>query len=171
MGRILKHSILLLAVILLVGVAACNSDEGCEGNTSSMPLAGFYSSQTKKAITIDSLTVFGVGVPNDSLLLDTAQASQTYFPLDIEKTQARFVIRYDQQQLAALKLADTVTIDYSPRPYFHSEECGAMYYFDVKGYRTTNVLIDSMQIITPVFDNTTAETIKIYFRTGADAQQ
>lgn len=171
MGRILKHSILLLAAILLVGVAACNSDEGCEGNTSSMPLAGFYSSQTKKAITIDSLTVFGVGVPNDSLLLDTAQASQTYFPLDIEKTQARFVIRYDQQQLAALKLADTITIDYSPRPYFHSEECGAMYYFDVKGYRTTNVLIDSMQIITPVFDNTTAETIKIYFRTGADAQQ
>lgn len=171
MGRILKHSILLLAAILLVGVAACNSDEGCEGNTSSMPLAGFYSSQTKKAITIDSLTVFGVGVPNDSLLLDTAQASQTYFPLDIEKTQARFVIRYDQQQLAALKLADTVTIDYSPRPYFHSEECGAMYYFDVKGYRTTNVLIDSMQIIAPVFDNTTAETIKIYFRTGADAQQ
>lgn len=171
MGRILKHSILLLAAILLVGVAACNSDEGCEGNTSSMPLAGFYSSQTKKAITIDSLTVFGVGVPNDSLLLDTAQASQTYLPLDIEKTQARFVIRYDQQQLAALKLADTITIDYSPRPYFHSEECGAMYYFDVKGYRTTNVLIDSMQIITPVFDNTTAETIKIYFRTGADAQQ
>lgn len=171
MGRILKHSILLLAAILLVGVAACNSDEGCEGNTSSMPLAGFYSSQTKKAITIDSLTVFGVGVPNDSLLLDTAQASQTYFPLDIEKTQARFVIRYDQLQLAALKLADTITIDYSPRPYFHSEECGAMYYFDVKGYRTTNVLIDSMQIITPVFDNTTAETIKIYFRTGADAQQ
>lgn len=171
MGRILKHSILLLAVILLVGVAACNSDEGCEGYTSSMPLAGFYSSQTKKAITIDSLTVFGVGVPNDSLLLDTARASQTYLPLDIEKTQARFVIRYDQQQLAALKLADTVTIDYSPRPYFHSEECGAMYYFDVKGYRTTNVLIDSMQIITPVFDNTTAETIKIYFRTGADAQQ
>ncbi len=171
MGRILKHSILLLAVILLVGVAACNSDEGCEGNTSSMPLAGFYSSQTKKAITIDSLTVFGVGVPNDSLLLDTARASQTYLPLDIEKTQARFVIRYDQQQLAALKLADTITIDYSPRPYFHSEECGAMYYFDVKGYRTTNVLIDSMQIITPVFDNTTAETIKIYFRTGADAQQ
>lgn len=171
MGRILKHSILLLAVILLVGVAACNSDEGCEGNTSSMPLAGFYSSQTKKAITIDSLTVFGVGVPNDSLLLDTARASQTYLPLDIEKTQARFVIRYDQQQLAALKLADTITIDYSPRPYFHSEECGAMYYFDVKGYRTTNVLIDSMQIITPVFDNTTAETIKIYFRTGADEQQ
>ena len=144
MGRILKHSILLLAAILLVGVAACNSDEGCEGNTSSMPLAGFYSSQTKKAITIDSLTVFGVGVPNDSLLLDTARASQTYLPLDIEKTQARFVIRYDQQQLAALKLADTITIDYSPRPYFHSEECGAMYYFDVKGYRTTNVLIDSM---------------------------
>ena len=41
----------------------------------------------------------------------------------------------------------------------------------MKGYRTTNVLIDSMQIITPVFDNTTAETIKIYFRTGADEQQ
>lgn len=170
MGRILRHSIFLLAAILLVGFAACN-DEGCEGNTSSMPLAGFYSSQTKKAITIDSLTVFGVGVPNDSLLLDTAQASQTFFPLDIEKMQARFVIRYDQQQLAALNLADTITIDYSPRPYFHSEECGAMYYFDVKGYRTTNVLIDSMQIITPVFDNTTAETIKIYFRTGADEQQ
>lgn len=170
MGRILRHSIFLLAAILLVGIVACN-DEGCEGNTSSMPLAGFYSSQTKKAITIDSLTVFGVGVPNDSLLLDTAKASQTYFPLDIKKMQARFVIRYDQQQLAALNLADTITIDYSPRPYFHSEECGAMYYFDVKGYRTTNVLIDSMQIITPVFDNTTAETIKIYFRTGADEQQ
>ena len=165
MGRILRHSIFLLAAILLVGFAACN-DEGCEGNTSSMPLAGFYSSQTKKAITIDSLTVYGVGVPGDSAIIhNRSTVTQVYLPFDVDAASSRFVFRYEQKAFADLDITDTITVAYESRPYFHSKDCGAMYVFDIQSIETSHYLIDSVRVLTPTIDNTNSENIRIYFRT------
>ena len=75
---------------------ACGSDDGCEGNQSSLPLAGFYSSQSKSQITLDSLTIYGIGMPGDTTIVDTATVSQTYLPLNIADNVSRFVFRYDQ---------------------------------------------------------------------------
>lgn len=162
-NRFLKHLLFLSALVALAAVLACN-DAGCEGNQSSLPLAGFYSSQTKSAIALDSLTVIGVGVPGDSAIIRNARSvSQVYLPFNVDAAVSRFVFYYEQQDL--VPLTDTVTIEYSSTPFFHSSDCGAMYVFDVLRYDVTHVLIDSIQIPNKRIDNTNVENVRIFFRT------
>ena len=82
MGKILTlptvASVALLATILLSG---CNTT-GCLQNRNSLPLAGFYSASTGKAISVTGLSVMGVGAPSDSLLYTSSETlSQIYMPL------------------------------------------------------------------------------------------
>ncbi len=144
----------------------CSSDDGCEGNQSSLPMAGFYSSQTKSQISIDSLTVYGIGMIGDTTILDTATVvSEVYMPLNVDDSVSRFVFRYDQQALAAFNLTDTISLTYTSRPYFHSAECGAMYVYDITGFSYSQNLIDSVEVPFTHIDNTDREYVKIYFRT------
>lgn len=155
----------MVAGVMLAANFSCGSDDGCEGNQSSLPLAGFYSSQVKTQISIDSLTIYGIGMPGDTTIVDTATVSQTYLPLNIADNVSRFVFRYDQSALAAFRLSDTVTIKYKSLPYFHSEDCGAMLVYDIEDYATTHYLIDSVVIPVRHIDNADRENIQIYFRT------
>ena len=52
----LRNILLALSIGVIMWMASC-SNNGCEGNSSSLPLAGFYSSQTKTSIAIDSLAI------------------------------------------------------------------------------------------------------------------
>lgn len=165
MSNLFRDIVSALSLLMIVGFAACG-DDGCEGNQSSLPLAGFYSSQTKSAISIDSLTVYGIGAPGDSAIIRNAKGvKQVYLPFDIGAESSRFVIRYGQKYLADAGITDTITIEYGSRPFFHSKECGAMYVFDVKSYRVSDNLIDSIRIPNLVIDNANRENIKIFFRT------
>ena len=58
MGNILKTIIFALSCML--ATVACTNKE-CYNNQSTLPLAGFYSMQTAEKITVDSLTVYGIG--------------------------------------------------------------------------------------------------------------
>ena len=138
---------------MLAANFACGSDDGCEGNQSSLPLAGFYSSQSKSQITIDSLTIYGIGMPGDTTIVDTATVSQTYLPLNIADN------------------VSTITVSYKSSPYFHSEDCGAMLVYDIDEYTTTHNLIDSVIIPTRHIDNTDRENIQIYFRTSETGEE
>lgn len=165
MMKTLRDILLFLSVCLLIGVAACDNN-GCEENQSSLPLAGFYSSQTKSSISIDSLTVYGIGAPGDSAVIRCETGvSQVYLPFDIDADTSRFVFKYEQLEIAELGITDTVEIVYESRPYFHSKDCGAMYVFDVEGHNVTHNLIDSIQIPVQTIDNTNTEFIRIFFRT------
>lgn len=172
MARLKRHIMLLFAATALIAANfACGNDDGCEGNQSSLPLAGFYSSQTKSTISIDSLTIYGIGMPGDTTIVDTAAVSQTYLPFNIADTVSRFVFRYDQSGLAAYRLSDTISISYVASPYFHSEDCGAMYVFDINKYTATHNLIDSVVIPQLRIDNTDRENIQIYFRTSGTGEE
>ena len=142
----------MVAGVMLAANFSCGSDDGCEGNQSSLPLAGFYSSQVKTQIAIDSLTIYGIGMPGDTTIVDTA-------------------FRYDQSALAAFRLSDTVTIKYKSLPYFHSEDCGAMLVYDIEDYATTHYLIDSVVIPVRHIDNADRENIQIYFRTSTTGEE
>lgn len=171
MTKLFRDILLGLSLCLIVATAACDNN-GCEDNQSSLPLAGFYSSQTKTAVSIDSLTVYGIGAPGDSMIVETSSSiTQVYLPFDIDASSSRFVIRYDRKELAAAHLADTITIAYKSRPYFHSKECGAMYVFDVEDYSSSTHLIDSVRIPAATIDNTNKENIRIYFRTEEADEQ
>ena len=153
-----------VADLMAVAVTSCHNN-GCLENRRAVPRCGFYSSSSKKTVSLDSISVYAVGVPGDSMLVRCGTVSQLYMPLNMSSDVTRYVLHYDAQLLSDVRLNDTLTINYERVPYFVSHECGAMYYFDVKEYSCTDHLIDSVKITTERFTNLDVETIQFYMRT------
>ena len=163
----MKHCryILFVFIVSLLAVCSCNTS-GCLENQSSIPLAGFYSSSTKKKVSVDSISIYAVDVPGDSMLVRVGRGvSQVYMPLDITADETRYVLHYDAKDISDERLNDTIKILYDRVPYFVSNECGAMYFFDVKDHSYTFHLVDSVAITTTRFTNVDVETIQIFMRT------
>lgn len=159
----------ILPLLLLLLVFNACSTSGCLDNQSSLPLAGFYSATTKGKISIDSISVYGVGVPGDSMMVKCGTAvSQVYMPLDMENEETKYVIHYDQKSLSDERYNDTITIRYEPVPYFVSDVCGAMYFYDVKDYTWTKHIVDSVSIISDRLTNANIENVRIYIRTSGN---
>lgn len=164
MGKILKF--IVIAIGLSALTYSCNSS-GCIENQSSIPLAGFYANTTLQKIAVDSISIGGVGAPNDSMIIENGQGvSQVYLPFRSSKTTTGFFIRYEQETFRNDAFNDTITFEYKSIPYFVSEECGAMYYYSISGFKYTRHLIDSISIIDTLITNTDIERIKIFFRTA-----
>lgn len=155
-------------------LSGCNTT-GCTDNRSSLPLAGFYSLESDEAIIIDSISIGGVGAPNDSLLLDCERAGAVYLPLRQTAVTASFFIAYKQKALDYPELVDTITFDYDPIKYFASEECGAMLRYRIRRIAHTRHILDSVAIIPAdsTIVNVDIENLKLYFRTEGeeDGQQ
>lgn len=154
-------------IIVAIGISSCSNGE-CFDNQSTLPLAGFYSMQTKKSIQVDSLTIYGVGVKGDSILLDNGQATTLYMPLPLSANSTSYVFHYNAKALDFVELNDTLTINYDCYPKFVSNECGVIYKYDVKDFSYTTHLIDSIAIPTMEFNNKDIEAIKIYYRTSSN---
>lgn len=165
MGKILTA--VFIAATLLAAAVACNTS-GCLENQNSVPLAGFYAYGSDKSISIDSLEIGGVGAPNDSLLCDVSQRlSQIYLPFRAMHSSSSFYIHYAQRALDYPELNDTLTFYYDSQPYFASEECGAMYHYNIVRLTYTHHLIDSVGISDSLINNVDVERIRIYFRTSS----
>lgn len=157
---------------MMLGIAAaaamllsCAGD-GCTSGTASTPQVGFYSSSTLKAIAVDSLTVYGIGAPGDSLLLNCGRAiSSLELPLRLATGNVQFVLHYNQKAISDVRYNDTITLAYDAKPWFESDECGVFYVFDITSHKCTNHLIDSMAVPNPHVSNLGIETVKLYFRT------
>ena len=63
---------------------------------------------------------------------------------------------------------DTISIGYTSEPKFVSEECGAMYCYNIDTVAHTCHFIDSVSVLEPYIDNIDVMRLKIYFRTTAD---
>lgn len=158
---------ILATISAIAGISSCSNSE-CFDNQSTLPLAGFYSMQTKSSITVDSLTVYGIGTPGDSLLLDNGNGNSLYMPLPLSGNSTRYVFHYNQKALDYVELNDTLTIDYNCYPQFVSNECGVIYMYKVNSFSYTKHLIDSIAIPTMEFNNKDVETIQIFFRTATE---
>lgn len=147
--------------IALVGIiaCACNVSE-CLDNSSSIPLAGFYSSLSGKAVTVSQLQIRGLGAPYDSILLSgTASKSQVYLPMRSDYPSTSWILSYGEDAA----VSDTVTFYYRSEPYFASEECGAMYRYTITDLKYSTHGLDSVVIKDSVITNTDTERIRIYF--------
>lgn len=164
MGKILIHIIIALA-FSIGALTSCSSD-GCLENQSSIPLAGFYDSESKQAIVLNSLEVYGIGATGDSLLTTNGvETKQTYLPFRSTQKNTAFCFHYTEfGETNAYN--DTIWFDYESIPYFASEECGAMFRYKITSVRHTDILIDSVTIIDPEITNVDVERIKIYFKTN-----
>ncbi len=159
-----------MAVIVL-GVGSCNTT-GCLDNQSAVPLAGFYDSSTGSSIRLSGLRISGVDAPNDSVLLDSAQSvSELYLPMRSTKESTAWCIRYMQEGLDYPWMNDTIEFDYLSKPYFASEECGAMYYYNIRKLRYTTHIVDSVVITDSLITNVDIQRIRIYFRTSTQEEE
>lgn len=157
-------ALILSAVIGLSLLSAC-SNVGCTENRNSVPLAGFYSMATKKAVSIDSLEVGGIGAPGDSLLLTPGfTVEQLYLPFRSTMSSTSFYFRYLSKKYGTQGLADTLRFEYTSHPYFASEDCGAMYHYQITDFSYTTHLIDSVAVIDSLITNIDRQSIQIYFR-------
>lgn len=161
----------ILSIVATALLTGCNAS-GCTENQNSLPLAGFYALQDNGLygqISIDSIDVGGVGAPGDSLLYPSGmKLSQIYLPLRSTVNSTSFFFHYTQKAIADTRLNDTITLGYTSTPYFVSEECGAMYRYNITSVAYTRHIIDSLAVIDSLITNTDIERIKIFFRTTTD---
>ena len=163
MGKILINIIVITAIAM--GCLCSCATDGCSENQSSIPLAGFYSSETGQSVAIPALEVTGVGAVGDSLLTNASNATkQTYLPFRSKENTTAFCFHYTEYGNNPL-YNDTIWFDYESTPYFASEECGAMYRYKITATRHTQVSIDSVVVVDPNITNIDVERIKIYFKT------
>lgn len=161
--------ILVLLVSALSQLLSCGITE-CYENTSSIPLAGLYSDSTLSSVSIDSITVYGIGAPGDSILLDNQSSiTQIYLPFRVDNGGVtQYVFHYEQSAISDSIYNDTLTFVYTEIPHFESYECGAMYYFELESFSYTQNIIDSVAVTTDLFTNVDVETIEIYLRTSTE---
>lgn len=159
------RSLLEAVLFLIILTWGCSSDE-CLQNRNALPLAGFYNSfEPTQTVAIDSLEVYGVGAPGDSILSTGTQAlSKLYLPFRLDSDTTRYVFRYLHKELAQQNIRDTVTFIYSRDPRFVSSACGVSYVFGIKEIRSTGLLIDSVTCPMGEITNKDSENLSIYFR-------
>lgn len=170
--RAARHLMLPAAIALVLAGVACSNDE-CLENKNSLPLAGFYSSEAVPvAISVDEVSIYGIGAPGDSVLHDSVRSlRQSYLPFRIDQESTSYVIRYLQGELGELGIADTVTFNYEIMPWFVSSACGAVYEYRMRDIETTHYVIDSVTCPGGIIDNKNVENLRIYFRVAREEAQ
>lgn len=159
----------VMALFLGAALYSCNTS-GCTDNQSALPLAAFYSSQTKAAITLTDLTVTGEGAPGDSALYGPSESlSEVYLPFRSTQSSTAYLFSYSLDEETTV--TDRIDFTYTSEPQFVSEECGAMFFYRITSLSYTTNIIDSVKIIDSLVTNTNLKRIEIYFRTSDESQQ
>lgn len=152
-------------------VSSCSNSE-CYDNKNSLPLAGFYASELKPSqIYIDSISIYGIGAPGDSILLDSvSRISQAYLPFRIDQGETTYVIQYLEGLLGEYHITDTIKFNYDIKPWFVSSACGVVYYYKMLSIETTHNLIDSVICPSGEITNAMSENLRIYFKVSEDVE-
>lgn len=153
----LKIAIALTVVAMLALVPACSSD-GCYDNTSAIPIVAFY--RDGAAVKLTPLSVTGVGVPGDTLLIDSASTSSFHMPLNFNSKQVKWKLYYHDEDLTP----DTITIDYDVVMNFVSRDCGAMYFFKITKCGYTNHVIDSIKVLDSLITNIDRTYLQVHIK-------
>ena len=163
--------------ILFVGftmgiIGGCATTE-CYDNQNSLPLAGFYSSQeVPAAISLDSISILGIGAPGDSILQDSVRSlSQVYLPFRIDQNSTTYEIRYLAGLPGFYRMSDIITFNYDIEPMFVSTACGTVYYYKMTSIDYTKNFIDSVVCPKGVITNENMENLKIYFRVNLEEEE
>lgn len=172
MNASLKHKLLttalLITIALLPALTSCNTS-GCTENRNAVPLAAFLDPATDASITLDSLSIYGVGQPNDSILSPAGlRVSQVYLPMRPTHSSVKWCLDYKWKQLDYPELNDTIAFDYTSTPIFASEECGVYYRYLITRMTYTDHLIDHVEIVDSLITNIDKVYVNIYFRVEND---
>lgn len=163
----MRYLIYITSALLLAAASGCATDE-CLDNQNSLPLAGFYSSTSvPQPVTLDSISLYGVGAPGDSLVLNNARSvSQTYLPFRIDEEETSFRIYYESTATinGGRPLYDEIKFSYGIEPWFVSSACGAIYKYKIRDISYTTLFLDSVTCPKGIIDNVPGQNIMFYFR-------
>ena len=160
----------LISLIAAI-IFGCSSSE-CYDNQNSLPLAGFYSSEeVPAAISLDSISIIGLGAPGDSILQDSVrQLSEVYLPFRIDQNSTTYRIYYLGGLPGIYRMYDDITFNYEIIPFFVSSACGAVYYYKMSSITHTNNFIDSVVCPSGEITNANIENLKIFFRVATEEE-
>lgn len=146
---------LALILLLCTFIVSCSSN-GCENNQNAIPMAGFYDYATRESLTVSGLSVYGVGAPNDSLVMaPTKTAHQVWLPFRGLQDFAAFRFDFGEEE-------NTVTFSYDAIPYYEGEDCGAMWRYHITNVEWDGATIDSVSVTDPIITNIERERIMIF---------
>ena len=105
--------------------------------------------------TIDSLTVYGVGM-DDILLYNNTKTGKIGLPLNPATDRANYVIINGQSH-------DTIEISYVAVQHFISKACGYNFLYNIENVKFTNNRIDTILIINNSVDPADEENLRAFF--------
>ena len=151
-----------VAVALFAGMVLASCTSECYESRRSLLGVAFMDSLTLKPLTVQRLTVQGVG--SDSVLYNNVSVSSVYLPLHItqEVTEYEFTINPATEEEPAISFI--LSVDCNLRPFFVSKECGcvASYYINGMSF-TPNTFVKKAEIYKAEILNLEGDVhIKIY---------
>lgn len=147
-----RLSFTLMLLILLVG---CGTT--CLEQTKGLSQANFYSSTTKSALSIDTLTIKGVGM-DSALYKNALKITLAYLALKMDTGYTAYQINYKGT-------IDIVEIWHQNRVQFISNECGCATHRTIDSVKTTHNLLDSITIKNPNINGDIVHNLSLWFKT------
>ncbi|MFO7977102.1 MAG: DUF6452 family protein [Bacteroidales bacterium] len=158
------HQVLLMLLVVGAGLLpSCQQDELCEDATQNPVGVRFYSRAegNSSPATLDSLTVYGVGLPDDSIYANQQQVQALELLLDSSKDSTGFVLVFPQA-------TDTIWLNYQRHSTMISVECGFMAEYTLLSARFTDNLIDTLAINNSQVTNIADEHLQIFIPAATD---
>ncbi|MBQ6766600.1 MAG: hypothetical protein IJP50_06310 [Paludibacteraceae bacterium] len=151
-----------VALALFAGVVLASCTSECYESRRSLLGVAFLDSISLKPLTVQRLTVKGVG--SDSILYNNVNVNSVFLPLHItqEKTEYEFVIKPATEEEVTVSFV--LTVNCNVRPFFVNKECGcvASYYIKDMSY-TSNTFVKKAEIYKAEILNLEGDVhIKIY---------
>jgi len=117
--------------------------------------AAFYSAESSEPISIDSLDIYGLYIP-DSSICSMATLEKVNLPLNPSASSCAFVIMNGGR-------SDTIEISYQSDLQFLSQACGYIFVFEIEEVLfTTNDILNVLITNKPV-NQGDEENIQIFF--------
>lgn len=146
---------LFICITCLLALSCACTEESCEQETEVMMRAGFYESGSGNSLTVDSLSIHGLYIP-DSLIYSNAKLKQISFPLNPSAPSCSFIIINGSRH-------DTIEIQYESSLKFLSKACGYIYIYSLNQVMFTSNDIRNISITNEQVNPGDEENIQIFF--------
>jgi hypothetical protein len=153
-----KMSKKILLPLFIAGIlfSSCSST-GCYDNMNVLVYCNFYQFSDKAAVSVDSITVWGVG--SDSLIYDNETLNQLALELNPKSEETQYVIQAVQNGYTSI---DTLSLYYTNQPWFQSMDCGCRVNSTLDSCKTEGSIVQSTVIVNPKVNINQTKNVILY---------
>jgi len=141
--------------IAIISAISCTTGS-CLEETESAAKAGFYETGSGNIITIDTITVYGLGMDASLLYNKATSRNNILLPLNPATETSSFILTSDGK-------TDTITIEYASFPHLVSKECGYSMFNSIISCISTKNIIDTVLVKNSEVNTSYHENIRIFF--------